>query len=299
MSVSSAMAQRRDEPEHAPISTYLEDRTGSRLPRRLATQSTHPPLNLDLTPRPAVGTSMLLSGGSSLAALKSAANASSALSVSSAMGERAFGPPRILEVDCHGALQVPHKHPPVFECPFYFLSCHLTFSTFSEWFIHSLHHFRGINPPNINNCCFCEQTFQDDNGIKSWKAKMEHLALHFQLGHKIPHVRPDFMLYEYLWKNRLVDNTLYKSLVGDRGSVIRTSAAAAAVYPVPPTYYRSDTPVVYPVTASYQRSRPRIQSESESRTGPPKPKEREQPDAVSIVYRSRRRTRALPMRKLN
>lgn len=253
------MARRRDEPLGSPISTYLDDRTDSRLPRRLATQSTLPPLNLNLAPRPAVGTSMLLSGNNSLAALTSAASVSSAPSVSSAMGERALGPPRILEVDRHGALQVPPlRHPPVFECPFNFLSCCLTFATFSEWFTHSLMHFRGINPPNINSCCYCDKTFQDNDGMRSWRARMEHIALHSQLGHRIAHARPDFELHRYLWKNRVVDNALYKSLVGDGNS--RTSTASA--YPSPPTSPNSSTlsassDIVYTVTNDSRRRRRR------------------------------------------
>lgn len=202
---------------------------------------------------------MLLSGNNSLAALTSAASVSSAPSVSSAMGERALGPPRILEVDRHGALQVPPlRHPPVFECPFYFLSCCLTFASFSEWFTHSLMHFRGINPPSINSCCYCDKTFQDNDGMRSWKARMEHIALHSQLGHRIAHARPDFELHRYLWKNRLVDNALYKNLVGDGNS--RTSAASA--YPSPPTSPNSSTSsassdIVYTVTNDSRRRRRR------------------------------------------
>lgn len=199
---------------------------------------------------------MLLSGNSSLAALTSAASASSTPSVSSAMGGRALRPPRILELDGQGALQVPPlRHPPVFECPFYFLSCCRTFVTFSEWFAHSLEHFRGISPPTGNSCCYCDQTFQDSDGMRSWKARMEHVQLHYQLGHRVAHARPDFELYTYLWRCRLVDNVLYKSLVG--GSNSRTSGASA--YPTPPTSPNSSTSAssdsVYTVTNDSRRRR--------------------------------------------
>jgi len=217
--LTDAVPPRRIELLHSPISTYLDDRTDSHLPRRLAAQSTIPRSTPNLAPRPGAGTSMLLSGNSSLAALTSAGSASSSPSVSSAMGERALGPSRVLEFDGHGALQVPPlRHPPVFECPFGFLSCLLTFTIFSDWFAHSLRHFRGINPPNANKCCYCDQKFQENDGKASWKARMEHIALHYQLGHRLAHARPDFELYRYLWSNRLLDNASYKSLVGDNNS---------------------------------------------------------------------------------
>jgi len=223
---------------------------------------------------------MLLSGNSSLAAL-TFPPASSAPSVFSAIGERALEPLRTFEVDTYGALQESHRHPPVFKCPFYFLSCRLTFSTFSEWVAHSLQHFHNIHPPNINNCCYCEQTFQNNDGIVSWKAKMEHIALHYQLGHEVTHARPDFELYRYLWKNRLVDKALYKSLVGDSNS--RTSAASA--YPVAPIYHLPDNTSLFPVHTSSQNSRQRMRLDSKSRTRPHKLKARTQPDAVSFRHR--------------
>lgn len=233
------MAPRRDEPSGSRISTYLDDRTDSRIPSRLAAQSNLPRINPNLAPRPGVGTSMLLSGNSSLAALTSATSVSSTPSVSSAMGERALGPPRILEVDGHGALQVPPlRHPPVFECPFSFLCCLLTFTTFSGWLAHSMEHFRGISPPNSNKCCYCDLRFHDNDGKKSWRARMEHIALHYQLGHRLAHARPDFELYRYLWSNRILDNASYKALVGENSS--RSSAASA--YPTPPTSPNSTNP---------------------------------------------------------
>ena len=254
-------SSRRDEPLPlpTPLSTYLEDRTDSHLPRRLAAQSIIPHSNLNLAPRPGVGTSMLLSGNSSLAALTSAGSASSAPSVSSAMGERALGPPRILEIDDQGALQVPPLTlAPVFECPFNFLSCLLTFTTFPGWFAHSLGHFRGINPPNANKCCYCDQRFHENDGQRSWRARMEHVAMHCQLGHRLAHARPDFELYRYLWSNRLLDNASYKSLMGPSNS--RTSAASA--YPSPPTSPNTTTmsasnDSVYTVTNDSRRRRRR------------------------------------------
>lgn len=220
----------------SPIRIYLAEPIDPMLAHHLARQSRTSILEHDsVSPlsasRPAAGTSMLLSGNSSLAALTSAPTASTPSSVSSAMGDRALGPPRILELISTGALQVPPvRGTPVFECPFNFTHCLLTFTSFSEWFAHSLSHFGGFSPPPTNRCCFCDNIFEHPDGKKSWKARMEHVALHYQLGHRLAHARPDFEFYRYLWSNRLLDNETFKALVGD--SAGRTSKSA---YPTPPT----------------------------------------------------------------
>lgn len=209
-----------------PISTYLESRDDSRLPRHIATQSrlpqqyTYPNVN-----RPAAGTSMLVSGANSLAALTNASSASTTPSVSSSLGGRQLETSRLLEPDHQNALQVaPLRHPVIFECPFNFLYCLLSFTNFNEWFAHSVTHFRGIAPPNSNKCCFCDKTFKENPGQHCWKEKLCHTALHHQLGHKLAHARPDFELHRYLWIKRLIDTAEYKALTGgSTGHVPATS----------------------------------------------------------------------------
>ncbi|MCJ1389591.1 hypothetical protein MMC18_002448 [Xylographa bjoerkii] len=173
---------------------------------------------------------MLLSGNSSLAALTTASSASTAPSVSSSLGERYLGPARVLEHDHQGALHIaPLRHHVVFECPFNFLYCLMTFASFSEWLAHSLTHFKKITPPEKNECCFCDEKFEKSDGMRSWRDKMEHTALHHQLGHKLAHARPDFALYKFLWNKRIIEPGEYKELIGGH------SRSAASSYPSPPS----------------------------------------------------------------
>ena len=94
---------------------------------------------------------MIMSGNDSLAALTTAASSlPTSASVSSSRGIRALGNARLLELDDQNALQVPAlRNPPIFECPFNFLYCLVTFASFTEWFTHSLTHFHDVGPPWI------------------------------------------------------------------------------------------------------------------------------------------------------
>ncbi|MCJ1479097.1 hypothetical protein MMC13_007781 [Lambiella insularis] len=140
------------------------------------------------------------------------AHVSSAPSVSS-LGERQLRQSRLLEHDQQGALEIaPLRQQVVLTCPFIFLQCLLSFTSVSEWVTHSLTHFKEIMPPNSNQCCFCDKTFKRADGQQSWREKLEHTALHYQEGHKLPKARPDFELHKYLWENCLIDNVEYKDL---------------------------------------------------------------------------------------
>ena len=170
---------------------------------------------------------MLLSGHSSLAALTQTSTVASPSSASSAMGGRALGSGRILTPDGYGALQVPPLSPTVvFECPFQFNRCLLTFNNFHDWFDHSLTHFGRYDPPTKNKCCFCDRKFNAVDGMTSWNERMNEIALHHRLGHKLAHAQPDFELFKYLWDKKLIDDAHYKSLMGAKG---------LSAYSTPPT----------------------------------------------------------------
>lgn len=207
----------------SPIQQYLDDEGDSRLPRRAAEQSSLPSSNINAHGRyagvyaPTTGTSMLLSGNSSLPALSTASSVSGPSSVDSSVGSRALGDGRLLEFDPFGALQIaPLRHRPTYECPFHFLYCLLTFSSFSEWLAHSLTHFNRHDPPTTNRCSFCEKTFPASNGMQSWSDTMHHVALHHQLGHKLAHSRPAFDLHNYLYCKKVIDSAQYKELMGHK-----------------------------------------------------------------------------------
>lgn len=105
------------------------------------------------------------------------------------------------------------------ECPFdlAFL-CSKSFSNEDDWINHSLEHFcsggRVIQPPTANICCFCKQTFYSAEPYKSWKERMIHVGRHHDLGHTLLQARPDFALFDYLFKHRLIDEKVYGILNG-------------------------------------------------------------------------------------
>jgi len=232
-------------PRSPPLERYLDDRNDSRLARQVALQSSIRNTRPNHTPAP--GTSMMMSGASSLAALT---NTSSARSPSSISSSRAI-PSRTLELDTHGALQIAPLRPPIFECPFNFLSCRRTFTRYDEWYHHSLEHFGLVTPPKSNKCCFCDKVFRTNDGNLSWRHRMEEIATHHQLGHTLAHARPDFDLFLYLWQNRIIDNGLYKELMG---------RSRQNAYPTPPVSPQSSFSTgsfesVFTVTNNPRRSR--------------------------------------------
>ena len=68
---------------------------------------------------------------------------------------------------------------------------------------------------------------------------MQHVRLHHCLGHRLGHARPDFVLFKYLFDNRLISDGEYRTLKGSSHN--RAQRAAAAPYPTPPT--SPDSPV--------------------------------------------------------
>ena len=54
---------------------------------------------------------------------------------------------------------------------------------------------------------------------------MNHIFLHHRLGHRLSHSRPDLQLYTYLWKARLISDTVYSHIEGNSDDGSRPIAA--------------------------------------------------------------------------
>ena len=197
------------------IHTYLQDREDSILPRRLARNSILPHNQIHQDPNyhgispSEIGTSRLPAGSAfsqddSLPAYGSASSAASE-SLSDGMGERAMQRNLRLLVDIGEGGLAPTQLPPlehglpVLECPFKFLHCLRDFALHNEaqWIQHSLTHFKreerrgrriervSVIPPTSNCCCFCDETFEHPDGLRSWRDRMIHISDHHQLGHHV------------------------------------------------------------------------------------------------------------------
>lgn len=199
------------------------DTNDPRSVRKQAAQSTLPQFTVEGSngyqrqPQVPSGTSMLMEGQPSLARL-TISTSLPPLSISTSMGAEALNNALVLEPDGIGNLVVPLAQGLVnFQCPFRFLDCPLSFGTFSEWFTHSLKHFRMAGPPKSNKCCFCKERFDCSSGQESWRQRMEHIEFHHRLGHHRDYACPDFELYEYLWQKKLIPNHQYKELKAQQG----------------------------------------------------------------------------------
>jgi hypothetical protein len=121
--------------------------------------------------------------------------------------------------DNNGVLEIPvvalHSHAPVYECAFWFLNCAYISQNKDDWEIHVLSHFRGEEPPASVLCPLCEWAVTCETGSEAWALRMQHLAHeHTMRGQTLRTSRPDFALFEYLWRVRLIDAADLKELKG-------------------------------------------------------------------------------------
>ena len=203
------------------IQRYLNDRNDAWVPQLIATRSGLPVLYGNTTSdsfirprRQGRGTSMMLGGNDSLAALTTASGSDITRSISTSRGVDKL-PTRTLEMNHQGALEVvPIREPPIYECPFNFLSCRRVFSSSVEWRDHSITHFQGLEPPKICSCPFCDKTFEDPNGWRTWTLRCEHVELHHRLSHRLAIGRIDLKLVRYLWESGLMSLEAWDDLVG-------------------------------------------------------------------------------------
>ncbi|KAF2829713.1 hypothetical protein CC86DRAFT_367656 [Ophiobolus disseminans] len=125
----------------------------------------------------------------------------------------------------NGVLELPrnlHVHTPMYECAFWFLSCGYISHNREEWLMHCESHFRGEEPPQTVQCPLCEWAVSSDDGRASWQARMMHLATeHTMMGQTLRTSRPDFGLFQHLWRKRLIDDQDLKELNGGNHNLER------------------------------------------------------------------------------
>ena len=227
------------------LDAYLQDPVDVCLPAHLAARShlpsedSHPPSvssehfhhagtpPLTIATSKDRGTSLLLQGSNatsndSLPGLASESDESEYTeSVASSMGVRELNR-RQRFLDWDGSVQLQSSRSlPQLECPFRFLSCHVEFNagSYDNWYRHGLTHFQDVEPPRVNQCCFCDKEFTASTGSISWQKRSKHVAMHHLLGHSLAHARADFKLYEHLWCNHVLSTVGYRELMvsGARG----------------------------------------------------------------------------------
>lgn len=207
------------------MASFLADGNEPRMSQIQAISSRLPHFNAPAEPRRA-GTSLLvsLSGhGSStgdLPALSLAGSVRSCESISSSFGAHEISerPHTLVQLTPDGPLVLPPLlvADPIFECPFNFLGCYHSFRDQSEWFNHSLTHFRNVGPPSLNECPFCERhygRFTSSIPMESWTIRMMFVSSHLRQGARVGAARPDFFLIEYMWQNGLMTQAQYRNLV--------------------------------------------------------------------------------------
>ncbi|KAF1944193.1 hypothetical protein EJ02DRAFT_420529 [Clathrospora elynae] len=141
-------------------------------------------------------------------------------SISTELAGHFFGVP-LLE-DNNGVLELPRAQyiTPVYECAFWFLSCEYISPNREEWETHCMSHFRGEEPPQAVQCPLCEWAATCECGLTAWNARMHHLAIeHTMLGQTLRTSRPDFGLFQHLWRRRLIDSQDLKELNGGNHNV--------------------------------------------------------------------------------
>ena len=102
------------------------------------------------------------------------------------------------------------------ECPFNQLGCLQTFAASKEWITHNLTHFGSAEPPTTNRCTFCEKHFHSSDAAQSWTARMNHVAHHHRLGHKLTGACWDNTVYIYthMYVNGLLSMNFFCEYLG-------------------------------------------------------------------------------------
>ncbi len=268
------MPQDGNRGSRTPLQDYLNNDEDARLQRQLAALSSlpHSKLNEAHASKPMstsnAGTSLLVSSrdytldssnlSHDLPALsKEASSRSSTDSINTSVGADLVEGYPLLDEHDDGVLVIPT--PPttsVLQCPFNFLQCCLTFTTFEAWFLHSLTHFRDQNPPTNTKCCFCEETFENLDGRVCWEQRMAHIVLHHRQGHNLAHARPNFQLINHLFSKKLISNAEYKIL---RGGGDRSSDHTSQRPTEDSSYDHGTTSTATPYTFTSSSSRDRRQ----------------------------------------
>lgn len=129
---------------------------------------------------------------------------------------------------------------PAYPCAFWFLDCAFSSTSITEWKTHCLSHFRRNGPPKSASCPLCPFTVK---GADAWDRRMDHVAhAHHARGEGLEASKPDFAMFKWLWKKRLISNAMLKELEGDfegrSGQVLSTDTEGRA------TEERREAPVL-------------------------------------------------------
>ncbi|CAI6339624.1 unnamed protein product [Periconia digitata] len=143
-------------------------------------------------------------------------------SISTGLASHFTGMPLLEEVN--GVLEHRPNLPrhPIYECAFWFLSCSYISQNEDEWKTHCLSHFRGEDPPRSIQCPLCDFHGTWDDGETAWAIRMDHIArMHTSFGETLRTSRPDFHLFQHLWRKRLIDEQDLKELRGGNYNLTR------------------------------------------------------------------------------
>jgi hypothetical protein len=112
-------------------------------------------------------------------------------------------------------------------CIFSFLDCEVKHNADDEeaWKTHCLSHFRGHVPPRSADCCMCDAAWEQEDGYQCWNTKLDHIASHYRQGTYERRSRPDFKLFNFLWRGNIISTDLYQDLKG--GSTVKSAHATA------------------------------------------------------------------------
>ncbi|KAI9795462.1 MAG: hypothetical protein M1835_005694 [Candelina submexicana] len=211
----------------APLDRWFNDTEESNLQQQLATLSLLPKNQPDRDARSSVivvarrPTSLQMGSrsratldsreASNLPTLTTISSRSSGSTVHTSDANISIAP--LLEDDSNSIVQDRESYPPyIFGCPFSFLDCHLAFPSFNDWVSHSLSHFGGFAPPTHALCAFCDDTFDDDDGVRCWQNRMHHVADHHLAGFTVQMARPDYHLFRYLRSRGLMTQEDFRHL---------------------------------------------------------------------------------------
>lgn len=245
-------------PPRLAIATYLQNRDEPTLNQRLAEQSSLPLSNLHQSPeyhgmpRSEQNTSLMLTScdhtrsgtpSQELPGVTRGTSEATPESITASLGERQLAiHQRSLENGPGGTLVIPPlPAQQILECPFNLLFCCEDFSSLEDWVQHSLTHFGSCPPSPCNVCCFCDAVFKCSTGRESWKKRMIHVSLHHRLGHRLAYARPDFELFTYMWRNRLISTADYRDLKGNSEDRSRAATAHPAPFVSPNERSRAHT----------------------------------------------------------
>ena len=124
--------------------------------------------------------------------------------------------------DPDGQPQAPR--PAQYECQFFFLGCEYRSDDLDEWKTHCLSHFQRHEPPKEVSCPLCPFRGAFSDGFEAWDIRLNHIAEHHQGGYSLAASRPDFALYQFLWKKKIIGDVDHKELRTTGGRLSRVGA---------------------------------------------------------------------------